>query len=176
MESSRQPIRDTAMTSFTATADFSTAPTQMPVNDGVVASPTVKRLSLFALLLCVFPSCHSKENASTTPPTTKVTQPAPPASTTAPQTRSISHATDPGRFVRTKPAPVVFNVTNPKSAQEHFNVAVNHDMKHQLDQAIEEYKKALALKPDWALAHFRLGTDYDKKRNRDAAIVEWKEA
>lgn len=90
--------------------------------------------------------------------------------------KTITYATNPERFVEEKLPPYKFNITNPKTAQEHFNVAVyEHTNKH-LDRAIEEYKKALELKPDWAIAHFRLARAYQEKGNRDEAIAHWEKA
>src|SRR2546429_7284378 len=37
----------------------------------------------------------------------------------------ISYAKNPERFVKVETTEPVFNITNPKTAQEHFNVAVN---------------------------------------------------
>jgi tetratricopeptide (TPR) repeat protein len=96
----------------------------------------------------------------------------PPAA--APSRESVSYATDPGRFVKTKPAPYTLGITNPKTAQEHLNVAVDRHNKHDFQGAIAEYKKALQLRPVWALAHFRLGRAYQESGNVDAAMDEWK--
>lgn len=122
----------------------------------------MKKLLYFALAFCTFGSlsCGSKE------PQAKATQTA---------DKALSSAKDPDRYVHTKPAVPVFKITNPKTAEEHYTVAVNHDMNKRTDQAIEEYKKAIALKPNWAIAHFRLAMDYRAKQNIDAAIAEWKE-
>ena len=92
------------------------------------------------------------------------------------QEKTITYATNPERFVKEKTYEPPFNITNPKTAQEHFNVGVNADNHQQLDRAIEEYQKALELKPDWALAHFRLAQDYNKQRRTDDAIAHWEKA
>ena len=101
-------------------------------------------------------------------PPTNAAQPSPKE-----QAKSISYAKDPERFVKMEPSVPTFNITDPKTAQEHFNVAVNDDHQNQLDKAIEEYQKALGLKPDWALAHFRMAQDYQKKGHTDDAIKHW---
>ena len=44
------------------------------------------------------------------------------------------------------------------------------------DEAIEEYKKALELKPGWAVVHFRLAMDYKRQGRADEAISEWEQA
>ena len=87
--------------------------------------------------------------------------------------QNITYAKNPGRFVKQVPSESSFNITDPRTAQEHFNVAVNADHHDQLDQAIAEYQKALELKPDWALAHFRMAQDYQKQGHTDAAIEHW---
>jgi tetratricopeptide (TPR) repeat protein len=111
-------------------------------------------------------------------------QPVPSQSPSAPATaaqqppqkqeqKNITYAKDPDRFVKQKPTEPPFNITDPKTAQEHFNVAVNYDHQNQLDKAIAEYQKALELKPDWALAHFRLAQDFQKQGRTDDAIAQW---
>jgi len=87
--------------------------------------------------------------------------------------QNITYAKNPGRFVKQQPSEVPFNITDPKTAQEHFNVAVNDDHQNQLYKAIEEYQKALELQPNWALAHFRMAQDYQKRGHTDEAIVHW---
>jgi tetratricopeptide (TPR) repeat protein len=88
--------------------------------------------------------------------------------------QGISYAKNPERFVKMETTEPAFNITNPKTAQEHFNVAVNDDHHQQVDQAIAEYQKALELQPDWAVAHFRLAQDYQKLGRTDDAITHWK--
>jgi tetratricopeptide (TPR) repeat protein len=90
--------------------------------------------------------------------------------------KSITYAKNPERFAPQQTFTPKFNVTNPKTAQEHFNVALESDHHDQLDTATEEYKKALELEPGWALAHFRLGQDYDKQGRTDDAIAHWEQA
>jgi tetratricopeptide (TPR) repeat protein len=85
----------------------------------------------------------------------------------------ISYAKNPERFVKMDTTEPVFNTTNPRTAQEHFNVAVNADHHQQVDKAITEYEKALELQPDWAVAHFRMAQDYQKLGRTDEAIEHW---
>jgi tetratricopeptide (TPR) repeat protein len=87
--------------------------------------------------------------------------------------KGISYAKNPERFVKQIPSDTPFNITDPKTAQEHFNVAVNFDYQNQLDKAIAEYEKTLELKPDWALAHFRMAQDYQKQGRTDEAVAQW---
>jgi tetratricopeptide (TPR) repeat protein len=100
-------------------------------------------------------------------------QPAAAQPTQKQEQENISYAKNPGRFVKQQPSEVPFNITDPKTAQEHFNVAVNDDHQNQLDKAIAEYQKALELQPNWALAHFRMAQDYQKEGYSDDAIKHW---
>ena len=68
-----------------------------------------------------------------------------------------------------------FNIKNPKTAQEHFNVAVNHDHHKEFADAIAEYKKALEIQPNWPVAHYRMALDYQKQGRLDDAIAEWQQ-
>jgi tetratricopeptide (TPR) repeat protein len=99
--------------------------------------------------------------------------PTAPKPTEKQEQQNVTYAKNPERFVKQQPSEVTFNITDPKTAQEHFNVAVNDDHHNQLDQAIVEYKKALELRPDWALAHFRMAQDYQKQGHTDEAIEHW---
>ena len=66
-----------------------------------------------------------------------------------------------------------FNIKNPKTAQEHFNVGVYLDNQKQYGKALDEYGKAVEQKPDWALAHMRMAHDYDRLGKEDDAIAQW---
>lgn len=92
------------------------------------------------------------------------------------QPGSVSYATNPERFTKQETIEPAFNITNPKTPDEHLSVAIFDDNKQQWDQAIEEYTKALQLRPAWALAHFRLAKDYQKKGRADEAIAQFQEA
>lgn len=120
----------------------------------------------------VFASCAAKE---TPEKATATAQKAPPP-TASQEQKSISYATHPERFVKATPAPGKFNITNPKTAQEHFNVGVDADNHKQWNKAIEQYQKALELKPDWAVAHFRVATDYELIGRTSDAIEHWEQA
>jgi len=109
------------------------------------------------------------------PPQTKPTSPHP-LDNKDKQPDSISYATSPERFVKEKAVEPTFNITDPKTADEHLSVAIFDDNKQQWDKAIEEYTKALELRPDWALAHFRLAKDYQKQGRGDEAIAQFQEA
>ena len=125
----------------------------------------------------VLASCSPKEapeKVVTKPSSTTVE---PPSTTgTTKQEKGITYATHPERFVKATPSPTTLNISNPKTAQEHFNVGVDADNHKQWDKAIEEYKKALELKPDWAIAHYRLAVDYKLAGNTSEAIAHWEQA
>ena len=148
----------------------------------------VSRYAPFVLLLCCL-ACDSRKTADKsqqkTSSATKATtaqlefpQPAQPSANpqATKQEDSITYAKDPGRFVKMPTTPPPFNIKSPKTAQEHFNVAVDHDNKQEFDQAILEYQKALQMQPKWALAHFRAGKDYVKTDHLDNAIAQFKAA
>lgn len=155
---------------------------------------------VFFVLLLVCVACSSKQPAKESQPlsssadqgkTTQAGAPQPqpptkqsqekPTSQQSPageakQPGSISYATNPERFVKEKTVEPPFNITNPKTADEHLSVAIFDDNKQQWDKAIEEYTRALELRPDWALAHFRLAKDYQRKGRADDAIAQFEEA
>lgn len=112
---------------------------------------------------------------SQNPAQMKPTSPQPPANKDK-HSGSISYATNPDRFVKEKAAEPAFNIPDPKTADEHLSVAIFDDNKQQWDKAIEEYSKALELRPDWALAHFRLAKDYQREGRADEAIAQFQEA
>lgn len=139
------------------------------------------------LLLTLFSiACSSRQSAKETQPVSSSPQQdkASSQSTSQPpaqadkkrQDESISYAKTPERFEKVPPYEPPFNITDPKTAQEHFNVAVNHDHHNELDKAIAEYQKTLELQPDWAIAHDRLALDYQKQGRTDDAIAEWEQA
>jgi tetratricopeptide (TPR) repeat protein len=137
-----------------------------------------RRCALFILLLLSV-ACGSHQpakQASSLPSSAEQDKKAAQQPAQKQEQKTISYATNPERFVKEKTYEPPFNITNPKTAQEHFNVAVNDDHHNQLDKAIEEYNKALELKPDWALAHFRLAQDYNKQGRTDDAITHWEKA
>ena len=112
---------------------------------------------------------------SQNPPQTKPPSPHPPANKDK-QPDSVSYATNPERFVKEKAVEPTFNISDPKTADEHLSVAIFDDNKQQWDKAIEEYTKALELRPDWPLAHFRLAKDYQRQGRADEAIAQFQEA
>lgn len=99
-----------------------------------------------------------------------------PAAKQGKQSDAVSYATNPERFRKEEPLETALNIANPKTPDEHLSVAIFDDNKQQWDKAIEEYTKALELRPDWALAHFRLANDYQRKGRTDEAIGQFKEA
>ena len=149
-------------------------------------------VSVLLTLFGVGCSKQDKGSESSLPPSAQSgkssDQPQMPASTASPATQAkaepaakhkdnaISYAKNPERFVKQQTYEPPFNITDPQTAQEHFNVAVNDDNHKQLDHAIAEYQKALEVKPDWALAHFRLAHDYQTEGHTEEAILHWEQA
>lgn len=141
------------------------------------------------LLLTLFPvACSSRQPAKETQPVPSSAQqdkasaqspPQPPAAQADKKRHddsNITYAKNPERFAKVPAYEPPFNITDPQTAQEHFNVAVNHDHHNELDKAIAEYQKALELQPDWAVAHDRMALDYQKQGRMDDAIAEWEQA
>ncbi len=58
----------------------------------------------------------------------------------------------------------------------HSALAFNLEMAGKIDEAIEEYKKAIAQNKDYIVAHYNLGRLYEFKARYDDAINEYKEA
>ena len=63
-----------------------------------------------------------------------------------------------------------------KNPQEHFVQGDSYFEQGMYSEAIEAYKEAIDIKPDWALAHNNLGLVYEKINKDDLAIEEYKEA
>lgn len=138
-------------------------------------------LTLFSIACSSGQSAKETQPVSSSPQPDKASSPSPsqPPAQADKKRRdesNISYATAPERFAKVPPYEPPFNITDPKTAQEHFNVAVNHDHHNELDKAIAEYQKALELQPDWAVAHDRLALDYQKQGRTDDAIAEWEQA
>ena len=123
-------------------------------------------------------SCKQEKPVESTASSPPAAVAKPEASTEAKQEneKPLNFEATPDHFVKTAPPVATFNITNPKTAQEHFNFAVHKHGKNEFDAAIEHYKKALELRPGWAIAHFRLGRAYQQKGNLDAAIEQWHQA
>jgi len=58
----------------------------------------------------------------------------------------------------------------------HYNLGLVYDNKGRIDDVIAEYKRALAINPNYAEAHTNLRAAYDKKGRIDEAIAEYKRA
>jgi tetratricopeptide (TPR) repeat protein len=65
---------------------------------------------------------------------------------------------------------------SPNKARPHNNLGVIYERKGMLDEAVKEYKTALAIKPNYATAHCNLGNAYAKKGMLDIAILEYEKA
>ncbi|MFQ6091980.1 MAG: tetratricopeptide repeat protein [bacterium] len=72
--------------------------------------------------------------------------------------------------------PVVLWVGCAKEVQKHFNAGDRYFEQGLYTEAIEEYKKAIEIKPDWAVAHNNLGLAYAKSDRGDLALQEYHEA
>jgi tetratricopeptide (TPR) repeat protein len=63
-----------------------------------------------------------------------------------------------------------------KNPQKHFDNGDTYFDQGMYSEAIEEYKKAIDIKPDWALAHNNLGLVYEKINKDTLAIQEYTKA
>ncbi|MEE8191081.1 MAG: tetratricopeptide repeat protein, partial [Candidatus Scalindua sediminis] len=63
-----------------------------------------------------------------------------------------------------------------KDAAEHYDIAVIHWGQGRVDDAIEEYKKAISIYPGFEIAHFNLGYVYYQKGDIGLAIESFKRA
>lgn len=61
----------------------------------------------------------------------------------------------------------------PATAKEHWKLGWSYHEKNKLDEAAEEYRKALDTDPDFALARSNLGMVYKIQGKMDDAIREW---
>ncbi len=86
---------------------------------------------------------------------------------------SVSFDSDKDRYVKREVPPYKLNITDPQTAQEHFNVGVYHQNQGEIDKALEEFKKTVELNPEYYPAHYRLGNIYWDKEKIDEAIQEW---
>jgi len=62
----------------------------------------------------------------------------------------------------------------PNDASSYHNLGNAYNKMGRLDEAITEYKKALAIAPNFVMAHCHLGVAYYKKGMFDEAIAEYK--
>ena len=90
--------------------------------------------------------------------------------------KAISYAKNPERFRQMPVVPAPFNLTNPKTATDFFDVGVHEDNLHHYDKAIEAYEQALKLKPDWALLALREAKDYKRMGKEGDSIAQFKRA
>jgi len=63
-----------------------------------------------------------------------------------------------------------------KNPQKHFDAGDMLFEQGLYGEAVKEYRKAIEIKPDWALAHNNLGLAYAKNAQEELAIQEYKEA
>src|SRR5215470_6742083 len=86
--------------------------------------------------------------------------------------QGISYATNPERFVKAPTVAPPFNLTNPKTATDFFDVGVPEDNLHHYDKAIAAYEQGLKLKPDWPLLCLREAKDYQRLNQPNKAIEQ----
>jgi tetratricopeptide (TPR) repeat protein len=60
-----------------------------------------------------------------------------------------------------------------KQAEKHFKAGFGYQDQGNLDKAIEEYKKATELNPNYLQAHMNLGAVYIQQKKYDQAIEEF---
>jgi tetratricopeptide (TPR) repeat protein len=60
-----------------------------------------------------------------------------------------------------------------KQAEKHFKDGFGYQNEGNLDKAIEEYKKAIELNPNYLQAHMNLGAVYIQQKKYDQAIEEF---
>lgn len=60
-----------------------------------------------------------------------------------------------------------------KQAEKHFKDGFEYQNQGNLDKAIEEYKKAIELNPNYLQAHMNLGAAYIGQKKYDKAIEEF---
>ncbi len=64
----------------------------------------------------------------------------------------------------------------PNNARAHVNMGVLMEQKGQVEEAIEEYRAALAMEPDYADAHFNLGVAFIRLNRVDEAERAFRDA
>ncbi len=111
------------------------------------------------------PSLKSAEHGQSQSPSSQpiTTQPS----------EDITYAKNPDKFVQEPVYERPFSISNPTTAEQHFDVGVNYDNKKQFADAIAEYEKALQLRSNWAVAHARAAKDYAQLGQIDNAIKHW---
>jgi len=65
--------------------------------------------------------------------------------------------------------------TGPETAKDHYQLGWKYHEKNRLEEAAEEYRKALLLDPNFALVRSNLGMVYKLQGKMDDAIREWEE-
>lgn len=71
--------------------------------------------------------------------------------------------------------PILLSCSNKEQqAQKHYKKGFEFHNQGSLDQAIEEYQKALKLNPSYAEVYMNLGAIYVEKKDYDAALLQFK--
>jgi tetratricopeptide (TPR) repeat protein len=135
--------------------------------------------SVFGVLLLSSVACNSKHGASKQSlrpsaqqdKATAASQPTQPA-----DKGGISYAKNPDRFVQMPVVKPPFNLKDPETPADYFDLGVHEDNLHHYENAISAYERGLKLKPDWALLVLREAKDYRRLGRTQDAIVQLKRA
>ncbi len=65
------------------------------------------------------------------------------------------------------------NVKEQKSADDYYTLGVSHDEAGRYEEAIEAYKRAIRMKPEYADAHYNLAVSYLMMNNSISAHAEY---
>jgi len=135
---------------------------------------------LFAAALACM-GCNYKPHANDTRPLDHSDKTSPTASNSpagigSKDNAGISYAKNPERFVKEPVVEPPFNLTDPRTATDFFDVGVHEDNLKHYDKAITAYEKALTLKPDWSLLCLREAKDYKRLGKQGDAIAQLKHA
>jgi tetratricopeptide (TPR) repeat protein len=81
----------------------------------------------------------------------------------------------PAPAIRIQQAQAAAPAAEPGSAQDHLKRGIAHGQKGEVDRAIAEFNKAIAVKPD-AVTFYSRGVAHMQKRDNDNAIADFTEA
>lgn len=148
----------------------------------IMKSGQVLSFCLLVLFILGSVSCSSRQ-PSQGPPSVSSSAQQDKQSASAPGSQSgsskqdgISFASNPDRFVKEPTTAPPFNLPNPKTATDFFDIGVHEDNLKHYDKAITAYEQALKLKPDWALVCVREGKDYRRLNQKEKAVAQFQRA
>ena len=73
-------------------------------------------------------------------------------------------------------APTNIALSDPSSAEEHYKSATTYHDLGEFERAISEYRKAIALNPNFPIIYNRLGVAYSELKQYDAALDAYQKA